>query len=81
MHIEVSTPDSFICFFFKSVFPAYTTMLGHLHAKAFENFKTKLEQSLKNGEGFAASVRSGFQSSMLEFDQGSAGNARRDFSS
>ncbi|KAK4254722.1 hypothetical protein QN277_010061 [Acacia crassicarpa] len=55
-----------------SVFPAYTTMLGHLRAKAFENFKTKLEQSLKNGEGFAASVRSGFQSSMLEFDQGSA---------
>ncbi|XP_028759325.1 protein ROOT HAIR DEFECTIVE 3 homolog 2-like isoform X1 [Neltuma alba] len=54
------------------VFPAYTTMLGHLRAKAVENFKTKLEQSLKSGEGFAASVRTGIQSSMLEFDQGSA---------
>ncbi|XP_054777349.1 protein ROOT HAIR DEFECTIVE 3 homolog 2 isoform X2 [Prosopis cineraria] len=54
------------------VFPAYTTMLGHLRAKALENFKTKLEQSLKNGEGYAASVRFGIQSSMLEFDRGSA---------
>ena len=51
-------------------------MLGHLRAKAFENFKIKLKQSMKNGEGFAASVRSGIQSSMLEFDQASAGNAR-----
>lgn len=58
------------------MFPAYTTLVGHLRSKAFENFKRKLEQSLKNGEGFAASVRSGIQSSMLEFDQASAGNAR-----
>ncbi|KAI4296630.1 hypothetical protein L6164_036575 [Bauhinia variegata] len=59
------------------VYPAYTTMMGHLRARALENFKTKLEQSLKNGEGFAASVHTWTQSCMLEFDQGSADAAIR----
>ncbi|KAF7842496.1 protein ROOT HAIR DEFECTIVE 3-like protein 2-like isoform X1 [Senna tora] len=59
------------------VYPAYTTMLGHLRAKALESYKAKLEHSLKNGEGFAASVRMLIQSSMLEFDQGSADAAIR----
>ncbi|CAI9771346.1 unnamed protein product [Fraxinus pennsylvanica] len=45
-------------------------MLGHLCSRALESFKTRLEQSLARGEGFAASVRSCSQSSMLEFDQG-----------
>ncbi|KAI4299294.1 hypothetical protein L6164_032765 [Bauhinia variegata] len=54
------------------VYPAYTTMLGHLRTRALENFRTKMEQSLKNGEGFAASDHKCTQSSMLEFDQGSA---------
>ena len=49
-------------------------MLGHLRSKALDSFKTKLEQSLNNGEGFAASVRKWTQSSMLEFNKGSAGN-------
>ncbi|KAJ1420932.1 RHD3/Sey1 [Sesbania bispinosa] len=55
------------------VYPAYTTMLGHLRSKALEDFKTKLDQSLNNGEGFASSVRMWTQSILLEFDKGSAG--------
>ncbi|KAK7246108.1 hypothetical protein RIF29_40967 [Crotalaria pallida] len=59
------------------VYPAYTTMLGHLRSKALDDFKTKLEQSLNNGEGFASSVRTWTQSIMLEFDKGSADAAVR----
>ncbi|KAL2494043.1 Protein ROOT HAIR DEFECTIVE 3-like protein 2 [Forsythia ovata] len=54
------------------VHPVYISMLGHLRSRALESFKTRLEQSLGGGEGFAASVRSCSQSSMLEFDQGSS---------
>ncbi|PON67730.1 RHD3/Sey [Parasponia andersonii] len=54
------------------VYPAYAIMLGNLHSKALENFKTRLEHSLNKGEGFAASVRACAQSCMLEFDQWSA---------
>lgn len=49
---------------------AYVTMLGHLRSKALESFKTRLEQSLHKGEGFAASVRACAQSCMVEFDKG-----------
>ncbi|KAL2341507.1 hypothetical protein Fmac_009447 [Flemingia macrophylla] len=52
--------------------PAYTTLLGHIRAKALNDFKTKLEQSLNNGEGFASSVRTWTQSTMFEFDKVSA---------
>ncbi|CAA2954292.1 ROOT HAIR DEFECTIVE 3 homolog 2-like isoform X1 [Olea europaea subsp. europaea] len=52
------------------VHPVYISMLGHLRSRALESFKTRLEQSLALGEGFAASVRNCSQSSMLEFDQG-----------
>ncbi|KAM5587220.1 protein ROOT HAIR DEFECTIVE 3 [Rosa sericea] len=54
------------------VFPAYTTMLGHLRSNALENFKVRLEQSLNNGEGFAPSVRACTEGCMLEFDRGCA---------
>ncbi|KAI5332205.1 hypothetical protein L3X38_022334 [Prunus dulcis] len=54
------------------VYPAYTTMLGHVHTKALEDFKVRLEQSLNKGEGFALSVRTCTQSSILEFDKGCA---------
>ncbi|XP_059445431.1 protein ROOT HAIR DEFECTIVE 3 homolog 2 isoform X2 [Corylus avellana] len=59
------------------VHPAYTTMLGHLRSKALESFKSRLEQSLHKGEGFAASVRTCTQSCLLEFDQGYADAAIR----
>ncbi|XP_027339093.1 protein ROOT HAIR DEFECTIVE 3 homolog 2 isoform X2 [Abrus precatorius] len=59
------------------VYPAYTTLLGHLRSKALEDFKTKLEQSLNNGEGFASSVRMLTQSIMLEFDKATADAAIR----
>ncbi|XP_057433190.1 protein ROOT HAIR DEFECTIVE 3 homolog 2 [Lotus japonicus] len=59
------------------VHPAYTTMLGHLRSKALDDFKTKLDQSLNNGEGFASSVHRWTQSIMLEFDKGSADAAIR----
>ncbi|PQP97230.1 uncharacterized protein Pyn_09596 [Prunus yedoensis var. nudiflora] len=54
------------------VYPAYTTMLGHVHSKALEDFKVRLEQSLNKGEGFTLSVRTCTQSSTLEFDKGCA---------
>lgn len=59
---------------FQLVYPAYTTLLGHIRSKALDDFKTKLEQSLNNGEGFASSVRTWTQSIMLQFDKASAGN-------
>ncbi|KAL1321180.1 hypothetical protein AAHE18_14G109600 [Arachis hypogaea] len=59
------------------VFPAYSTMLGHLRSKALDSFKIKLEQSLNSGKGFAAAVRMWTRSSMLEFDKGSADAAVR----
>lgn len=58
-------------------YPTYSTLLGHLRSKAFESFKIQLEQSLKKGEGFAASVRTCTQSCMLEFDRGCADAAIR----
>ncbi|ONI11434.1 hypothetical protein PRUPE_4G106600 [Prunus persica] len=54
------------------VYPAYTTMLGHVHSKALVDFKVRLEQSLNKGEGFTLSVRTCTQSSILEFDKGCA---------
>ncbi|PQQ13311.1 protein ROOT HAIR DEFECTIVE 3 homolog 2 [Prunus yedoensis var. nudiflora] len=54
------------------VYPAYTTMMGHLRSKALEDFKVRLEQSLNKGGEFASSVRTSTQSSMLEFDKGCA---------
>ncbi|XLU25070.1 hypothetical protein S245_061136, partial [Arachis hypogaea] len=54
------------------VYPAYTTLLGHLRSKAVDDFKAKLEQSLNNGEGFASSVHMWTESIMLEFEKGSA---------
>lgn len=59
------------------VYPTYSTLLGHLRSKAFESFKIQLEQSLKKGEGFAASVCACTQSCMLEFDRGCADAAIR----
>ncbi|KAE9594819.1 hypothetical protein Lal_00013300 [Lupinus albus] len=59
------------------VYPAYTTILGHLRSKALDDFKTKLEQSLSKGEGFASAVDVWSQSIMLEFDKGSSGAAVR----
>jgi hypothetical protein len=49
-------------------------MIGHLRSKALDDFKTKLDQSLNNGEGFASSVQTWTQSILLEFDKGSDGN-------
>ncbi|XP_062176168.1 protein ROOT HAIR DEFECTIVE 3 homolog 2-like [Alnus glutinosa] len=54
------------------VHPAFTTLLGHLRSKALESFKSRLEQSLNKGEGFATSVRTCTHSCLLEFDQGCA---------
>ncbi|KAK1288477.1 hypothetical protein QJS10_CPB19g00886 [Acorus calamus] len=52
------------------VHPAHQTMLGHLRSKTVEKFKSSLEQKLKKGEGFAASVRSCTRSCLSEFDKG-----------
>jgi hypothetical protein len=61
------------------VHPAYTTMLRHLRSKALESFKSRLEQSLNKGEGFAASVRTCTQFCLLEFEQGYAGSNKSNF--
>uniref|UniRef100_A0A6N2KWF3 GB1/RHD3-type G domain-containing protein n=1 Tax=Salix viminalis TaxID=40686 RepID=A0A6N2KWF3_SALVM len=53
-----------------AVHQAYVTMLGHLRSKALESFKTRLEQSMQKGEGFADSVRACAQSCLAEFDKG-----------
>ncbi|KAF3450156.1 hypothetical protein FNV43_RR06236 [Rhamnella rubrinervis] len=54
------------------LYHVYTTMLGHLRYKAHENFKIRLENSLKKGEGFASSARACAESSIHDFDQGCA---------
>ncbi|XVF87054.1 hypothetical protein PTKIN_Ptkin18bG0089700 [Pterospermum kingtungense] len=59
------------------VHPAYLNLLGHLRFKALEDFKSRLEQMLKKGEGFAASAHACTESCMLEFDQGCADAAIR----
>ncbi|QCD77264.1 hypothetical protein DEO72_LG1g886 [Vigna unguiculata] len=59
------------------VYPAYITLLEHIHSKALNDFKTELEQSLNNGEGFASSVRIWTQTIMDGFDKGSADAAVR----
>ncbi|CAN6572138.1 unnamed protein product [Malus baccata var. baccata] len=40
-------------------------MLGDLHSNALEDFQGRLEQSLNKGEGFASSVYSCAQSSII----------------
>ncbi|CAN0854944.1 Protein ROOT HAIR DEFECTIVE 3 homolog 2 [Linum grandiflorum] len=52
------------------VHPVYVTLLGHIRHQAADNFKSKLEQSLNRGEGFAASVRTCRESCLAEFDKG-----------
>ncbi|GLT59121.1 hypothetical protein SLA2020_319580 [Shorea laevis] len=52
------------------VYPAYTKLLGHLRSKALEDFKSRLEEMLNKGEGFAASVRTCTNSCLVEFDRG-----------
>ncbi|MBA0811110.1 hypothetical protein Gohar_003041, partial [Gossypium harknessii] len=54
------------------VHPAYLNLLGHFCFKALEDFKSRLEQMLNKGEGFAASICTSTESCMLEFDQGCA---------
>ncbi|GLT59945.1 hypothetical protein SLA2020_327380 [Shorea laevis] len=51
------------------VYPAYTKLLAHLRFKALEDFKSRLEEMLNEGVGFAASVSACYGSCMLEFDQ------------
>ncbi|KAJ6676332.1 PROTEIN ROOT HAIR DEFECTIVE 3-like protein [Salix viminalis] len=51
-------------------------MLGHLRSKALESFKTRLEQSMQKGEGFADSVRACAQSCLAEFDKGCEASVR-----
>ncbi|XP_074579536.1 protein ROOT HAIR DEFECTIVE 3-like [Curcuma longa] len=54
------------------VHPTYQALLGHLRSKSLEKFQKDVESSLNSRKGFAASVRDCTESSMFEFDQGSA---------
>lgn len=55
----------------KHTYDAFKKMLEHLHHVVLNKFKNYLEQSLRSGEGFAASARYCAQSSMAKFDAGS----------
>lgn len=55
------------------VYPAFQTMLRHLRHISFENFKKELEQSLKNGKGFALSVNECTSHTMNGFERGFTG--------
>ncbi|XP_075105488.1 protein ROOT HAIR DEFECTIVE 3 homolog 2 isoform X2 [Nicotiana tabacum] len=59
------------------VHPAFISQLGHLRDKSLEAFKTQLEQSLRRGEAFAASVRKCADSTIIEFDKGCSDAAVR----
>ncbi|XP_022764271.1 protein ROOT HAIR DEFECTIVE 3 homolog 2-like [Durio zibethinus] len=52
--------------------PAYLKYLEHLHFEALENFKSKLEDKLNEGVGFAAAARLCLNSEILQFDQACA---------
>lgn len=60
---------------FQLVHSAYATMLGHLRTNALESFKSRLEQSLNQGEGFENAVRDSRQSCLLVFDKGCKGES------
>ncbi|GLU14082.1 hypothetical protein SLE2022_306730 [Rubroshorea leprosula] len=57
---------------FDFVHPAYTKLLGHLRVKALDDIKSRVQEMLNKGDGFAASVRTCTGSCMLEFDLGCA---------
>ncbi|GLT59119.1 hypothetical protein SLA2020_319560 [Shorea laevis] len=57
---------------FDFVHPAHTKLLGHLRVKALDDFKSRVQEMLNKGDGFAASVRTCTGSCMLEFDLGCA---------
>ncbi|KAG8090254.1 hypothetical protein GUJ93_ZPchr0011g26869 [Zizania palustris] len=54
----------------KHAYPAFKTMIEHLHNVVLNKYKSDLEQSLRSGGVFAASARHCSQSSMEEFDVG-----------
>ncbi|KAL5204065.1 hypothetical protein ABZP36_008936 [Zizania latifolia] len=54
----------------KHAYPAFKTMIEHLHNVVLNKYESDLEQSLRSGGGFAASARHCVQSSMAEFDAG-----------
>jgi hypothetical protein len=54
-------------------YPAIERVMEHLHLMALNKFKSYLEESLRNTEGFAESVRQCSQASMEEFDAGIRG--------
>ena len=57
--------------------PSFQAMLGHLRSKALDKFKNDLERSLESRKGFAMSVRTCAEASLLEFDTEFTGDAFR----
>ncbi|XP_051181061.1 protein ROOT HAIR DEFECTIVE 3 homolog 2 isoform X1 [Lolium perenne] len=51
-------------------YPAFETVVKHLHCTVLDKFKSDLEQSLRTGGRFAATARYCAQSSLVEFDVG-----------
>jgi len=61
------------CHVLQHTYPAIERVMEHLHLVTLNKFKSDLEQSLRNTEGFAESVRQCSQASMEEFDAGIRG--------
>lgn len=61
--------------FLQLVHPAFVSQLGHLRVKSLQTFKSQLEQLLRRGEAFAASVRTCSESCITEFDKGCSGTS------
>ncbi|XP_060175649.1 protein ROOT HAIR DEFECTIVE 3 homolog 2-like isoform X1 [Lycium barbarum] len=76
-NVRSSKRQQFLSKALQLVHPAFISQLGHLRVKSLVSFKTQLEQSLRRGEAFAASVRTCTESCIIEFDKGCSDAAIR----
>ncbi|KAG5620514.1 hypothetical protein H5410_005732 [Solanum commersonii] len=76
-NVRSSKRQQFISKALKLVHPAFISQLGHLRVKSLQTFKTQVEQLLRRGEAFAASVRTCSESCITEFDKGCSDAAIR----
>ncbi|XP_004231577.2 protein ROOT HAIR DEFECTIVE 3 homolog 2-like isoform X1 [Solanum lycopersicum] len=76
-NVRSSKRQQFMSKALQLVHPAFVSQLGHLRVKSLQTFKSQLEQLLRRGEAFAASVRTCSESCITEFDKGCSDAAIR----
>ncbi|XP_049382696.1 protein ROOT HAIR DEFECTIVE 3 homolog 2-like [Solanum stenotomum] len=76
-NVRSSKRQQFISKALQLVHPAFISQLGHLRVKSLQTFKTQVEQLLRRGEAFAASVRTCSESCITAFDKGCSDAAIR----